>query len=136
MKTGDLITAVPEVVEVRVPIAFRRTGYAKRIIAPDGAAVPVEQIQPDSTMIKALARAFRWRRLLEEGRHATLSDLAATEKINPSYVSRILRLTLLAPDIVEAILNGTQPPSVSMDCLVRPFSTDWQMQRSQLAAKP
>jgi len=61
-------------------------------------------------MIKALARAFRWRKLLETAVFGTIEELAAAEKINPSYVSRILRLTLLAPDIFEAILNGKHVP--------------------------
>jgi hypothetical protein len=64
----------------------------------------------DSTLVKALARAFRWRRMMESGRFATIDELAAVEKINSSYVSRLLRLTLLAPNIVDAILDGDRPP--------------------------
>jgi len=129
IKAGDFITSDPEVVEVHVPVTFRQMGSGKRIIAPEGAAAPVERAQPDNTMIKALARAFRWRRLLEEGRHATLSDLAAAEKINPSYVSRILRLTLLAPDIVETILDGRQQEPLTLATALRPFPVEWDHQR-------
>ena len=60
-------------------------------------------------MVKAIARAFRWRDMLESGKYATIREIAAAEKINESYVGRVLRLTLLAPDIVEAILSGRQP---------------------------
>ena len=60
----------------------------------------------DNAMVKALARAFRWRKMLDEGAHATLEDLARAKGVARSYVSRVLRLTLLAPDIVEAILDG------------------------------
>ena len=62
----------------------------------------------DNAMVKALARAFRWRKMLDEGVHATLEDLARAKGVNATYVSRVLRLTLLAPEIVEAILDGRQ----------------------------
>lgn len=79
-------------------------------------------------MVKALARAFRWRRLLETGVHNTIDDLAAAEKINPSYVSRVLRLTLLAPDIVEAILDGRQPVEMTVKELMQPLPVEWEGQ--------
>ncbi|HWA88565.1 MAG TPA: hypothetical protein VG889_00920 [Rhizomicrobium sp.] len=115
-------------ITVRVPLAFRKHGGRKQILTADGAAW-ASAPQPDSTLVKALARAFRWRKLLEDGVHATVSDLAIAEKINPSYVSRILRLTLLAPDIVEAVLNGVQPPSFSLARAMRPFPVEWAAQR-------
>ena len=70
----------------------------------------------DTTLVNALARAFRWRRMIETGRHATVAELAAAKKINPSYVSRVLRLTLLAPEMVEAILDGRRPKGVTLPC--------------------
>ncbi len=76
----------------------------------------------------ALARAFRWRRLLEDGVYATIEELAAAERINSSYVSRVLRLTLLAPDIVQAILDGRQVPALAMARLTRPFPVLWEEQ--------
>jgi hypothetical protein len=84
----------------------------------------------NNTLVKALARAFRWRRMLETGRYGTITDLAAAEKINESYVSRVLRLTLLAPDIVEAILDGRQTENVTLPMLMQPFSVEWQVQRA------
>ena len=79
-------------------------------------------------MVKALARAFLWRKFLEIGTYGTIEELAAAKKINPPYVSRILRLTLLAPDIVEAVLNGMHAPKVTLAILMQPFSTDWSRQ--------
>jgi hypothetical protein len=76
-------------------------------------------------MIKAIARAHRWKRRLEIGQYASVTEIAATEKINQSYVCRVLRLTLLAPAIVEAILDGKQPPELQMDALLRPFPVEW-----------
>jgi hypothetical protein len=82
----------------------------------------------DTTLVKALARAFRWRRMLEAGRYATINELAAAEKINSSYVSRLLRLTLLAPNIVEAILDGRQPAGMTLPGLMEPFPVEWGRQ--------
>jgi len=89
----------------------------------------------DTTLVKALARAFRWRRMMETGRYGTIDELAAAEKINSSYVSRLLRLTLLAPDIVEAILDGRQPEGMTLPGLMEPFSVEWGRQRSHANAK-
>ena len=82
--------------------------------------------------MKALARAFRWRKQLESGQHSTVEDIAAAEAINSSYVSRILRLTLLAPEIVEAILDGSQPNEITLAALMRPFPVAWHEQMKAL----
>jgi hypothetical protein len=87
-------------------------------------------------MVKALARAFRWRKQLDESVHATLKDLARAKSVNPTYVSRILRLTLLAPDIVEAILDGRQAAELQLDDLLAGFPLNWEAQRSASAPGP
>ncbi len=84
--------------------------------------------QQDITLIKAVARAFRWRRMLETGRYSTIDEIAAAEKINDSYVSRVLRLTLLAPDIVEAILDGRQPEGMTLPGLLKGVAVEWERQ--------
>jgi hypothetical protein len=86
----------------------------------------------DNAIVKALARAFRWRKLMETGAYVTVSEIAKVEEVNDSYVSRVLRLTLLAPDIVEAILDGRQPEVVALSALMRPFAVDWEVQRLAL----
>ena len=87
---------------VRIPMRFQRRGGRKRIVTPDGSEfVPTSKPQPAGTLIKALARAHRWQRGLESGEYGALSELSAAERISRSYICRILRLTLLAPDIVE-----------------------------------
>ena len=83
-------------------------------------------------MVKAIARAFRWRRLLEEGQYGSVVELAEAEKINKSYVSRVLRLSLLAPPIIEAILNGRQPPTLGLPVLLEPLPVEWEAQRKRL----
>lgn len=80
-------------------------------------------------MVKALARAFRWRKQLDEDVYATLEDLAAAKGIAPSYVSRVLRLTLLAPSIAEAILDGRQPAELQLDDLLKGLPLEWEGQR-------
>ena len=87
----------------------------------------------DNTTVKGVALAFRWRKLLDEGVHATLEDLAKAKGVAPSYVSRVLRLTLLAPEIVEAILDGRQPAELQLDDLLNGFSVEWEGQREHFA---
>ncbi len=114
---------------VVIPLSVKPRGGRKTITTP---AVMQVEARQDITLIKAVARAFRWRRMLEIGRFGTLAELAAAEKINASYVSRVLRLTLLAPEIVEAILDGRHTEQMGLDLLLRPFSVDWHEQRASL----
>ena len=110
---------------VVIPLRVKPRGGRKAMVTPGVLALERRQ---DVTLIKAVARAFRWRRLLETGRFTTINELAAAEKINSSYVSRVLRLTLLAPDIVEAILDGKQGPEVTLAQGLEPFPLAWQLQ--------
>jgi hypothetical protein len=131
--SGAEISQDGSTLTVRVPLTFRRHGGRKLVIAPQGPdawAPPRPRV--DNTMVKALARAHRWKQKLESGDFATIQDLAADEKINPSYLSRVLRLSLLAPDIIEAILDGRQPPTLQLDRLFKPTPVGWGMQRSSL----
>ena len=91
--------AIPEIVTLHVPFRLVKRGGRKEMQLPEGAARPRK---PDSALIKALARAFRWKRMLESGEFATIAELEEREGIAPSYITRVLRLTLLAPGIVEA----------------------------------
>jgi hypothetical protein len=102
--------------------------YASHI----GSDEPQIERTPFSTLVKALARAFRWKRMLDSGDFATIAELAEREGIASSYMTRVLRLTLLAPDIVEAILDGKQGPEVSLVCVLEPFPLTWEQQTSAL----
>jgi hypothetical protein len=88
--------------------------------------------QPDGTLVKALARAWRWQRMLDAGVYNSVSDIGDAENISKSYVSRILRLALLAPDIIEAILIGRPDQAVVLEQLERPLSASWEEQRRLL----
>ena len=87
------------------------------------------QRKTDNTIVKALARAFRWKRMLESGEFTTMVELAEREGIAPSYMTRVLRLTLLAPDIVEAILDGRQGPEITLAQMIEPFPASWTEQK-------
>ena len=118
-----------QTITVSVPFAIRKRGGQKIVITPDGvAAVPQPRALVDSALLKALARGFRWRRLLETGEFSTIEEIADAENINASYVSRVLRMTLLAPEIVEAIVAGRQPEGLTMARAMRPFPLEWRHQ--------
>ena len=92
---------------VRIPMRFQRRGGRKRIVAPDGSEIaPSSKPQPDGTLVKALARAWRWQRMLDEGRFASVRELPEAERVSLSYVSRILRLSLLARDTSSTSWTG------------------------------
>jgi hypothetical protein len=123
------MSGAAQTLTVVIPLRVKPRGGRKAMVTPGVLALERRQ---DITLIKAVARAFRWQRMLESGQFATIKDLAAAEKINSSYVSRVLRLTLLAPDIVEAILHGQQPQGTALPGLMEPFPVEWVEQRRAL----
>jgi hypothetical protein len=118
---------------VRIPMRFQRRGGRKRIVAPDGSEIaPTLNPQPDGTLVKALARAWRWQKLLDDGVYTSVTEISEAENIGKSYVSRILRLALLAPDIVEAILGGRAHHALMLESLERPLPASWEEQWKQV----
>ncbi|MCA0871339.1 hypothetical protein LCL97_10920 [Seohaeicola saemankumensis] len=115
----------PETVTVHIPFRLVKRGGRKAMHLPEGAS---KQCKTDNTLVKALARAFRWKRMLESGEFTTIAELADSEGIAPSYMTRVLRLTLLAPDIVEVVLDGTQGPDLTLAWLLEPLPMDWRQQ--------
>lgn len=118
-------TPMPDTVTIHVPFRLVKRGGRKEMQLPEGAQ---QRRKNDSTLIKALARAFRWKRMLESGEFATIAELAEREGIAPSYMTRVMRLTLLAPDIVAAILDGKQGPGVTLARLMDGFPEEWERQ--------
>jgi hypothetical protein len=120
---GDTIT-------VTIPMAWKHRGGRKVIIAPDGgdAWAPAKP-RRDETLIRAIARAHRWKRMLEDGAHASINALAEAEKINRAYVCRLLNLTLLSPEIAEAVLDGRQPKAMMLGEVVKAIPSGWAEQR-------
>lgn len=117
---------IPDTVTLHVPFRTVKRGGRKEMQLPDGAAQPR---RTDNTLVKALARAFRWKRMLASGEFATIAELAEREGIAPSYMTRVQRLTLLAPDIVEAILDGRQGPGATLARLISSLPEEWDAQR-------
>ena len=125
------MTGAAQMLTVRIPLAARKQRGGRKLVLTPGSTVSRSPSGVSSTLVKALARAFRWRKMLETGCYGTIDEIAAAEKINDSYVSRLLRLTLLAPDIVEAILDGRQPAGITLPGLMEPFPVKWESQRKQ-----
>lgn len=115
-----------EILSVHLLISLRHRGGRKEILLP-------QNITPargsDNTLVKALARAFRWKHMLDSGEFATIAELAEREGIAPSYLTRVLRLTLLSPDIVEAVLDGRQNAEVTLARMLEPLPAEWDDQR-------
>lgn len=140
----------PGTLTLHVPLKFGHMPGRATIILPDDAVgavyvsttgarrmkVEAQRARPDATLIRALVRAHRWAALLSDGTHATISDLATAEKVGKSYVSRVLRLTLLAPDITKAILDGRQPHTLDLKSALRPFPREWGAQRERFGFRP
>jgi hypothetical protein len=117
---------------VSIAVSYIQRAGRKQILSPAGAAPWSPAPRVDSALVKAVVRAHRWRQMIESGKYASSAELAKAEKVNDSYLSRILRLTLLAPDIIEAILTGRQPTTLQLDELLKPLPAAWSQQRSKL----
>ena len=117
---------VPDTVTLHVPFRIVKRGGRKEMQLPEGVA---HSRRTDNTLVKALARAFRWKRMLESGEFATIAELAEREGIAFTYMARLMRLSLLAPEIVDAIMEGRHPESVTLANMMDPFPLDWKEQR-------
>ena len=114
-------------------MTWKRRGGRKVIIAPDGSdAWAPAKPRPDETLIRALARAHRWKRMLDEGRYRSAGEIADAENVTKSFVNRLIRLTLLASDIQEAILDGRQPRGMQLEELTRVMPSEWGGQRRRV----
>lgn len=120
-------TSIPDTVTIHVPFRLVKRGGRKEMQLPEGAAQPR---RTDSTLVKALARAFRWKRMLETGEFSSISELAEREGIAFTYMARLMRLSLLAPEIIDAIMAGRQPADITLANLMDPFPLSWNEQRA------
>jgi hypothetical protein len=121
------------VLVVSIPVSFLQRGGRKQIVVPAGTADwESRAARCENSLVNALARAHRWRQLIETGKYTSAAELSRAEGINESYLCRVLRLTLLAPDIVEAILDGRQPRTLELQSLLKPLPAGWTAQRKVL----
>lgn len=119
-------------ITVRVPLKIRRRPGRKTVVMPVPTADTAIPTRADPALVKALARAFRYQKLLDEGQYASISEMAAAERIDRGYLGTLLRLTLLAPELVEAFLDGRQAPTVGLPALLDTFPPEWSAQRATL----
>lgn len=122
-----------DTLHIRIPMQFSRRSSRKMIVGPDGKTlsemIDAEADNTDYTFISALGKAFSWQRMLDEGKYESPKELAEKEKVEVTHMYRVMRLTLLAPDIIEAVLNGKQPRTLTLQNVVRGFPISWQEQR-------
>ena len=121
-------------ITVRVPLKIRRSPGRKTVVTPMIDGVASVATRADPALVKALARAFRYQWLLDEGRYASITEMAAAERLERGYLGTLLRLTLLAPDIVSAILDGRQPEGLTCAWLAGAVPVGWDVQRNTLCA--
>jgi hypothetical protein len=121
-----------DTVTVRVPLAIRKRGGRKVVVSPDGSVLPTAPrhvtTNADPSLLKALGRAFRWKRLLDDGTDASVSDIARAEKLDRTYVGDVLRLTLLAPGTITAILDGAHDAELTLPSLMAGVDVVWECQ--------
>ncbi len=116
---------------IRIPMRMKKRAGRKEIIVPEGliySKIP-SRATYQKALVNAFARAYRWQEILESGKYSSIKEMADTFGLKASYMSRIMRLTRLAPDIVEAILRGDEPSGLSLNMLVKEFPWDWEKQR-------
>ena len=126
------LSADAQTIIVRIPLRVHKPGGRKLMISLDARETKRPVGRVDSAILKALGRAYRWKVLLETGTFASINDLASAEKINHSYLRRLLRLTLLSPETTEMILDGRLPRSILLEELLQPFGMEWTGQRERL----
>src|SRR5450759_503251 len=111
-------------------MTFTVRGGRKTILSDAVPALPQPRI--DNALLKALARAHRWRRMIESGGYVSITELSKAEGINQPYACRVLRLSLLAPSIVAAILDSRHDSDVMLKQLMRPLPVRWEEQITAL----
>jgi hypothetical protein len=130
-------TTSPTSLTVQVPLRIRRRPGRKTVVTPEGAspAAPFQAIstRADPALVKTLARAFRYQRMLDEGRYSSITEVAEAERLDRGYMGRLLQLTLLAPEIIEAVLEGRQSEQLDLPLLLKPLPADWKCQSRALA---
>lgn len=115
--------------KTHIPMTFRTRAGKTVIVLPDGSRGVVRRCATiDNSIVELTVLSFRWQRMLYEGKFTSIEELSAAEKINPSYVSRVLRLVVLSPKVVQAIMDGKQPAWLTMKELLKPSTAEWSEQ--------
>ncbi len=136
MTRGTVLETSDHGLVVDVPLKLKKRAGRKEVILTDvSGGGAIERMPHQEALVVALARAHRWQRLLDDGKFKSVSDLAREIGLDPSFAARLLRLTLLGPDIVEAILTGEEPSGLSLTMLTKQSSAVWKEQRRAFGTK-
>ena len=118
-------------IRVVIPLTLRRRNGRPKILPPEDAGLPGSHGQ-DPHVLRAIARAWKWRRQLEEGEMAGVQDIAVREKISDQYVGRMIRLAFLAPVVLEALVVKRRPPAISINEMVEVAKLPWEEQTGRV----
>ena len=135
IKYSQLLNAVIEgsekLTHLRIPVELKRCGYSMRLIITDTSKLTNLK---DPYLIQHISKACQWLTLLTSGKMNSIKEIAQTEGVDQSHVTRMLNRAFLAPEIISAILNGTQPPHFNLKYLkqFRSLPTDWSEQKALL----
>ena len=130
MRVVKARNGVPVELKVFIPLSTHQRGGRKSVLYPTSNAVISIRPEFDNAALKAVARAHLWRREIESGAYASVTELARANRVNHSYACRVLRLTLLCPETVESIVNGRQPANLTLKKILGGFPTVWERQLS------
>ncbi|MBP0496474.1 hypothetical protein [Roseomonas indoligenes] len=126
----------PVSIRVQVPLRIWRRPVRKTFVTPEGVGAnvraPAVSTRTDPALDKALPRAFRYRRMLDKERYSSMAEIAEAERLDRGNLGSLLRLTLLAPEIVQALLDGKQPDRISLPLPMDPLSMNWKEQQLAL----
>ncbi|MFW6222807.1 MAG: hypothetical protein ACOC3T_04260 [Bacteroidota bacterium] len=123
------------ILTINVPVNLTRRSSRKIFVTPDGTYIPINNSDReiyDKKLVSSIAKGFKWQEQLDTGVYPNANELARVEKVEVSYVYRMLRLTLLAPDIIESIISGKQPAGLTLQKISRGFPISWHEQKKKL----
>jgi hypothetical protein len=123
------MTTTPNTMRVVIPLTVRRRNGRPKILPPEDAGLDDDRDQ-DARVLRAIARAWSWRRQLESGAVATIQDIATAEKLSDQFVSRMIRLAYLSPDVLEQLVLRRRPVALSLIDLADVAGLPWAEQRS------
>ena len=120
-------------IRVVIPLTVRKKNGRPKILPPADHG-PAETRVQDAHVLRAIARAWNWRRKLERGEASTIADIAKADRVSDQYVGRTMRLAYLAPDVLEKLLIHRTPPSLSLNELVTASDLPWSDQPAAVFA--
>ena len=124
------MSASSDTIRVVIPLSIRKRNGRPKILPPDDHCARESRAQ-DPHVLRAVARAWKWRRQLESGAVSTIQDIALAENVSDRFVGRMIRMAYLAPSVLEALVIARRPPAIAINDLnaVAEWPWDGQMQQ-------